>query len=218
MELCRSGGASARASITPPAGYGEQKRKTKMKGYGEKLQDPRWQQKRLKILERDKWMCTATGRTDLPLAVHHRAYAGDPWEVDDDLLETVSKPVHNLIYWLSKILPAGIPYRARDLFDAAEESVRIIRTNTFAHEYTEEGVNFHHSMSVFGSMEMKHGPEFSEKIPIVEIPEVDGYKECATGKMFSMYFKFHKIKDRPSSEEWTSVFYANELAGNFRKL
>lgn len=44
--------------------------------YEEQLADPRWQKKRLKVLERDKWTCTKCGDKKTQLEVHHRKYKG----------------------------------------------------------------------------------------------------------------------------------------------
>ena len=60
-----------------------------MNEYAEKLRDPRWQKKRLKILERDNWTCRNCGATEKTLIVNHLKYDGEPWEVDDEFLETL---------------------------------------------------------------------------------------------------------------------------------
>lgn len=51
--------------------------------YAEKLKDPRWQKKRLEILERDKWMCRGCCETQKTLHVHHIFYVHglEPWDV-----------------------------------------------------------------------------------------------------------------------------------------
>lgn len=65
--------------------------------YGEKLKDPRWQQKRLMILDRDKWECTECGDTTLTKHVHHKKYgSGEPWEIDDKFLCTLCDECHLL--------------------------------------------------------------------------------------------------------------------------
>lgn len=42
--------------------------------YATKLKDPRWQKKRLEILERDNWTCRYCGDTESTLHVHHIFY------------------------------------------------------------------------------------------------------------------------------------------------
>jgi hypothetical protein len=65
--------------------------------YFEKLKNPRWQKKRLEILERDRWTCTVCGRSDLTLHVHHGYYEGrfDPWDYDNETLHTVCAVCHD---------------------------------------------------------------------------------------------------------------------------
>jgi len=62
--------------------------------YSEKLKDPRWQKKRLKILERDDFTCTDCGDTESTLMVHHLKYSGDPWEIEDKYLITLCEICH----------------------------------------------------------------------------------------------------------------------------
>jgi 5-methylcytosine-specific restriction endonuclease McrA len=63
--------------------------------YRKKLLDPRWQKKRLKILERDGFECRFCHSTTSTLHVHHRAYGdGEPWDVPDFWLETLCEDCH----------------------------------------------------------------------------------------------------------------------------
>ena len=64
--------------------------------YIEKLQDPRWQKKRLEILSRDKFECQCCGDTETTLHVHHLLYKRglDPWEYDERELVTLCKNCH----------------------------------------------------------------------------------------------------------------------------
>ena len=65
--------------------------------YSEKLKDPRWQKKRLRILERDKWVCQICGDPDSTLNVHHKAYTNsEPWDTPDEYLITLCEGCHEL--------------------------------------------------------------------------------------------------------------------------
>ena len=66
------------------------------KSYAEKLRDPRWQKKRLEILERDEWMCQRCQDSENTLHVHHLRYfvGKDPWDYDDRLLITLCESCH----------------------------------------------------------------------------------------------------------------------------
>lgn len=65
--------------------------------YAEKLKDPRWQKKRLQILERDNWQCQKCGDGESTLNIHHIQYNGNPWEANDDKLITVCEDCHTEI-------------------------------------------------------------------------------------------------------------------------
>lgn len=64
--------------------------------YAEKLKDPRWQRKRLDILNRDEWSCQACGDKDATLHVHHKEYkfGKDPWEYGEGDLITYCADCH----------------------------------------------------------------------------------------------------------------------------
>jgi len=64
--------------------------------YSEKLKDPRWQKRRLEILERDKFTCQECSATVKELHVHHRAYLRktDPWDYPDSSLTTLCVDCH----------------------------------------------------------------------------------------------------------------------------
>lgn len=65
--------------------------------YSQKLRDPRWQKKRLLILERDGWKCCACDRGDINLQVHHLYYAKkDPWEYPDTAYQTLCEDCHSI--------------------------------------------------------------------------------------------------------------------------
>jgi hypothetical protein len=67
-----------------------------MKTYSEKLKDPRWQRKRLEIMNRDGWMCTICCDQSKMLAVHHRYYikGREPWEYPNWSLKTLCPSCH----------------------------------------------------------------------------------------------------------------------------
>ena len=64
--------------------------------YSEKLKDPRWQKKRLEILNRDKFTCQSCGDNTKTLHVHHQLYQRnfDPWDYDDRMLLTLCEDCH----------------------------------------------------------------------------------------------------------------------------
>lgn len=64
--------------------------------YGKKLQDPRWQRKRLEVMERDGFKCANCGASDKQLHVHHSYYRrdADPWDYPRGSLVTVCLGCH----------------------------------------------------------------------------------------------------------------------------
>ena len=63
--------------------------------YSKRLKDPRWQRKRLDVMERDNFTCRDTGATDEPLNVHHCWYAkGGPWETPSEYMLTLTEEAH----------------------------------------------------------------------------------------------------------------------------
>jgi hypothetical protein len=66
------------------------------KSYAEKLKDPRWQKKRLEIMQRDGFKCLACGDTETSLQVHHKKYVSgkEPWEYLNSDLITLCEHCH----------------------------------------------------------------------------------------------------------------------------
>ena len=64
--------------------------------YSEKLLDPRWQKKRLEILNRDNFQCQECGEQTKTLHVHHCIYRRDfePWEYPEKSLVTLCCDCH----------------------------------------------------------------------------------------------------------------------------
>jgi hypothetical protein len=62
--------------------------------YSDKLKDPRWQRKRLEVMDRDGWACLCCGDNASMLHVHHKEYHGNPWDACMDSLETLCEKCH----------------------------------------------------------------------------------------------------------------------------
>lgn len=69
--------------------------------YKEQLTDPRWQKKRLQILERDKWTCQICLDTEDQLQVHHKNYDKTyktlAWEYPDHNYQTLCNICHKAL-------------------------------------------------------------------------------------------------------------------------
>jgi hypothetical protein len=70
-----------------------------MSDYLKLLRDPRWQRRRLEILQLADFKCEECGARDRELHVHHRIYRGGakPWEYADHELASLCKDCHQRI-------------------------------------------------------------------------------------------------------------------------
>jgi hypothetical protein len=65
--------------------------------YSDKLKDPRWQKKRLEILQRDDFTCQFCHDKETPLHVHHLKYTNEPWEAPNEDIITLCEHCHDYI-------------------------------------------------------------------------------------------------------------------------
>jgi hypothetical protein len=88
--------------------------KTKQ-SYSEKLRDPRWQRRRLEILQLDSFACGICGDSTSELHVHHRFYEKglDPWEYKDSDLITLCSECHSDVEALALRLRVAASYRSQ---------------------------------------------------------------------------------------------------------
>lgn len=65
--------------------------------YAQKLRDPRWQEKRLRVLDRDKFKCQRCPNDKREVQVHHFDYLSfiDPWDYPMDMLITLCDVCHD---------------------------------------------------------------------------------------------------------------------------
>ncbi len=70
-----------------------------MKSYSEKLRDPRWQKKRLEILNRDDWTCKFCKSKEIEFHVHHETYIKrrEPWDYPDENFTSLCKDCHLVV-------------------------------------------------------------------------------------------------------------------------
>lgn len=64
--------------------------------YTQWLKDPRWQKKRLEIMQRDGFRCKKCKSDNNTLHVHHKyyIYKKNPWDYPDELLVTLCEDCH----------------------------------------------------------------------------------------------------------------------------
>lgn len=66
------------------------------KTYYEKLKDPRWQKKRLEVMQLRDFCCEVCGDSTSPLNVHHKEYFknAEPWEYENEQLAVLCESCH----------------------------------------------------------------------------------------------------------------------------
>ena len=72
-----------------------QKRTAGKDWYAQQLRSPKWQKKRLEILQRDNFRCVWCGSSEKELHVHHLKYNGKPWDVENVYLQTLCNECHS---------------------------------------------------------------------------------------------------------------------------
>lgn len=72
-------------------------RQKRREEYLRKLRDPRWQRKRLEIMQRDQFTCQLCDATEETLNVHHNYYTqgAEPWEYPETALVTLCETCHS---------------------------------------------------------------------------------------------------------------------------
>jgi hypothetical protein len=106
-----------------------------MNDYSKKLKDPRWQKKRLEIMERDEWKCKWCKSKTEQLNVHHLIYfpKTEIWEYPSSLLVTLCDDCHKDEHEqkrVEKLITAILrtsfgPYGLDKLADAFEKLAKI---------------------------------------------------------------------------------------------
>lgn len=73
--------------------------------YSQKLQNPKWQRKRLEIMQRDNFCCSKCQNDQDQLEVHHLKYipGKQPWESPGADLITLCNTCHELEHGIVKI-------------------------------------------------------------------------------------------------------------------
>jgi hypothetical protein len=64
--------------------------------YAERLRDPRWQRKRLEVMQRDEFTCQECFSSEKTLNVHHGYYikGNDPWDYPMSSIHTLCEECH----------------------------------------------------------------------------------------------------------------------------
>ena len=81
-----------------------------MSNYSDKLKDPRWQKKRLEIMQRDEFTCQKCYDNESTLNVHHKFYFPDkePWNYPNEVLTTLCEECHQEELINAKAIDEGL--------------------------------------------------------------------------------------------------------------
>jgi hypothetical protein len=105
---------------------------TRFMGYAELLSDPRWQRKRLEVMDRDGWKCKTCEDRDSTLTVHHKSYRmtegkfADPWDYNDSDLITLCEKCHSKEETSLDTLKKTIYFDIRSLCESADDMNDVI--------------------------------------------------------------------------------------------
>jgi len=79
--------------------------------YQDQIKDPRWQKKRLEILELHDFTCINCNSKEKTLNVHHIKYKKNSliWEYDDDELTVLCEDCHKELHFYKKLIEESIP-------------------------------------------------------------------------------------------------------------
>ena len=74
--------------------------------YKEQIKHPKWQKKRLEILERDSYTCLECGEKEKTLHVHHNYYTSifKLWEYSNEHLQTLCEDCHSERHHLKSLI------------------------------------------------------------------------------------------------------------------
>lgn len=106
----------------------------KKEEYYEKLKDPRWQKKRLQILERDNFTCQFCDDKESTLHIHHKYYEEiEPWEHDNSALITLCEDCHkkesaNKKEALSSVYSALSFLTSEEIYQIEHLIIRVLET------------------------------------------------------------------------------------------
>jgi hypothetical protein len=70
--------------------------------FWEKYKDPRWQRRRLEVMQNAGFCCEGCGSTEKTLNVHHKFYrrGRDPWQYNDFELMCLCEDCHEIWHWI----------------------------------------------------------------------------------------------------------------------
>ena len=80
------------------------------KQWMDQYKDPRWQKKRLEIMERDGWSCEHCQSSEKMLSVHHQWYEKGKkiWDYPNKCFQTLCSDCHEYIHMVTSAILANV--------------------------------------------------------------------------------------------------------------
>lgn len=104
-----------------------------MSAYSEMLKDPRWQRRRLEVLQRQDFTCESCEATEKTLHVHHTYYekGKKPWEYPDGALRCLCKDCHERVTGQQQTLARELARLSSWEIDQVIGYVRALASQTY---------------------------------------------------------------------------------------
>lgn len=99
------------------------------KTYYEQLKSPRWQERRLSIMERDNFTCQECGDTESELNVHHKVYIENrnAWDYPNPMLITLCEPCHKKIHAQMNAINEMIGFMTKEQLYFARDIINMLQ-------------------------------------------------------------------------------------------
>jgi hypothetical protein len=133
------------------------KKPTATANYSAQYKDPRWQKKRLEILERDRFQCSRCKDKDSTLHVHHIGYIKGKkvWDYRDNQLATLCESCHEEIHIFGAEIEAELLFFNRNwIYDTPFITIHDIRNLILLLNVTDEGIQKLLYDLVFGALDV----------------------------------------------------------------
>lgn len=87
--------------------------------YAEKLKNPKWQKKRLEVLQRDNFTCCLCSDAETTLHVHHKTYKKgvDVWDYPNDNFQTLCEDCHALVGFMKFYITIRVEKMGKNIFN-----------------------------------------------------------------------------------------------------
>ena len=164
--------------------------------YAQKLKDPRWQRKRLEVLEAAEFACQLCYDSQSTLHVHHKAYfkGREPWEYDKAQLAALCESCHedhhareDDLMLRCSYLPLEGPW-SRD----AVASLVMGFCDQDAEGSFDDPFSYYAGVIARGVLHSSNGG-INDFIELAESSEIDGYE------LFQAMLSYMKAKKTPSN-------------------